>query len=182
MDVRQNILKFICINTLKQEFVNEVGVLLVWPKNSISLVWNFSRKRVFQILDFTNFQIWNFSKQVHHHEPYSEFSLKMAFNRHRRGLETCPQANLAKMSTQFSSLFSGPSDEDDSAPSREYTGQFVPFSPVSVNKLDKNFFSQLAIKNFSSGISRSIFSWLKFILGKELKVNSHAVGKGRLFF
>ena len=160
MDVRQNILKFICINTLKQEFVNEVGVLLVWPKNSISLVWNFSRKRVFQILDFTNFQIWNFSKQVHHHEPYSEFSLKMAFNRHRRGLETCPQANLAKMSTQFSSLFSGPSDEDDSAPSREYTGQFVPFSPVSVNKLDKNFFSQLAIKNFSSGISRSIFSWL----------------------
>ena len=56
-------------------------------------------------------------------------------NRHRRGLETCPQANLAKMSHAifFSFFPTGPSDEYDSAPSRKYTGQFVPFSPASVN-------------------------------------------------
>ena len=41
-----------------------------------------------------------------------------------------------KWTRVFSFFPTGPSDEYDSAPSRKYTGQFVPFSPGSV-KLDK---------------------------------------------
>ena len=54
---------------------------------------------------------------------------KIDVNRCRRGLETCPQANLAKMSHAifFSFFPTGPSDEYDSA-----ENTLAPFSPVSV--------------------------------------------------
>ena len=44
-------------------------------------------------------------------------------NRYRRGLETCPQANLAKSGRKYFLLFfpTRPSDDYDSAPSRKYS-------------------------------------------------------------
>ena len=44
----------------------------------------------------------------------------------------------------FSFFPTGPSDEYDSALSRKYTGQFVPFSPVSV---DVSFYEKKLGKN-----------------------------------
>ena len=50
-------------------------------------------------------------------------SFKLTFNRYRRGLETCPQANLAKSGRKYFLLFfpTRPSDEYDSASSRKYS-------------------------------------------------------------
>ena len=42
----------------------------------------------------------------------------------------------------FSFFPTGPSDDYDSAPSRKYTGQFVPFSPVSVKALIRVIISE----------------------------------------
>ena len=58
------------------------------------------------------------------------------FNRHRRGLETCPQANLSQSvhsaTTLFTSLHhkkevNNPKEEYDSAPGRKYTPHFGSF-------------------------------------------------------
>ena len=85
-----------------------------------------------------------------------EFFRQIVFNRCRRGLETCPQANLAKMSHAifFSFFPTGPSDEYDSAPSQKYTGQFVPLSPVSVKRI---FASDYFYDNFLRKAFQDIF-------------------------
>ena len=65
---------------------------------------------------------------------------KVPFNRYRRGLKTCPQANLVQSVQAIFFFFfpPHPSEEYDSAPSRNYTAHFGPFSPVSVKPLKRN--------------------------------------------
>ena len=60
------------------------------------------------------------------HENFLQHLLVQKFeivvvNRYSRGLETCPQANLAKSGRKYFLLFfpTRPSDEYDSAPSRK---------------------------------------------------------------
>ena len=65
---------------------------------------------------------------------------RLNINRYKRGLETCPQANLVQSVQAIFFFFfpPRPSDEYDSAPSRNYTAHFGPLSPVSVNLPNPN--------------------------------------------
>ena len=77
-------------------------------------------------------------------------------NRYRRGLETCPQANLVQnvvhtLFTSYQKKFNNPKDEYDSAPGRKYTAHFCSFSPVSVNlsfHLTKNFLKRKTVEKY----------------------------------
>ena len=81
-------------------------------------------------------------EKTHHIRLFSIFKwlfemiyiIILYFNRYRRGLETCPQANLVQSVQAIFFFFfpPRPSDEYDSAPSRNHTAHFGAFSPVSV--------------------------------------------------
>ena len=101
------------------------------------LFWNSNKKVTPMVSSFGN--EWEIFEEFLYLNWYKKnlfcrCLLKLYVNRYRRGLETCPKANLVQCVQAIFFFFfpPRPSYEYDSAPSRNYTAYFGPFSPVLV--------------------------------------------------